>query len=255
MLQDSRHPYPECDDDDKNLLTLYIMMTYVYMGIQAIPYAHLNGLRDSGKSTIGDIFGFFCFNAIQNVQPTAAVVYRDARSNRPTFIIDEAENLGNHVPGSDGQVMYNVCLSSYANTDSAYVRRINPNTNKPEAFFAYGPKIFQSIKPMDPTLASRCVLFQCMGKPKGVSLKDLAGRIAHEAPELVLLRDQLYVWSMTHFRAFRERYESIALESLEEIQNNRFTQIWRPLYALALHIDDHTNIGAAEKVLTSAAIS
>lgn len=82
-------PYTELHD----IVSLWIMHTYIYCIFRYVPYIWLNAEAGSGKSNVIDVVMSFSFNGDTNVGGTPAIVYRTIDNNGSTLFLDEFENM------------------------------------------------------------------------------------------------------------------------------------------------------------------
>lgn len=224
---------------DKHILTLYVFLTYIYMGLPAVPYIHLFGPKNSGKSTTLTIISELAFNSTPSSTMSPAVMFRIAHSTRPTFLLDEAEKLRNPPAGSMDFELLSLCNGSYANSNQAQAIRCAPQDLQPEAFKTYGPKVLASIQSLKDTLSSRSIRIHCTSGSREHlrSLKDWSSDQVYLQGKFQNIRDQLRIWGITQFRSVRERYDAIDSERATFLLT-RDRQLWRPLMAIADLVDE-----------------
>lgn len=75
------------------VLVTYIMMTYIYIIFQVIPYLWINGERGTGKSTIMKLMNKLCFNALYGSNLNPANIFRQIDNDGSTIILDEFEKM------------------------------------------------------------------------------------------------------------------------------------------------------------------
>ena len=76
-----------------NVLATYVMMTYIYVLFQVIPYLWLNGEKGTGKSTIMKLMNKICFNALYGLNLNPANIFRQIDNDGSTIILDEFEKM------------------------------------------------------------------------------------------------------------------------------------------------------------------
>ena len=238
---------------DKHIMTLYIMLSYVFMGFPACPYLHFRGKKDSGKSTCMDLMSTHSFNAVPAYTVSEAVLFRIAHSTRGCFFIDEAEQLRNPASGSQAENLLRLALGSYANNEQARAIRCNKNSLSPESFFTYSPKVFGSINELKDTLRSRSITIECAS----ASSDDLKTLGDWDADKVYLndrsqeIRDQLRIWALTQFRTLRETYDNIDRDRATFLKA-RDRQIWKPLLAIADIVTEASDLDVSEMLLENA---
>ena len=75
------------------VLVTYIMMTYIYVIFQVIPYLWINGERGTGKSTIMKLMNKLCFNPLYGSNLNPANIFRQIENDGSTIILDEFEKM------------------------------------------------------------------------------------------------------------------------------------------------------------------
>lgn len=243
-------------DTDKHILVLYILLTYIFMGVEAVPYLHLHGKKNSGKSRIMEIMSALCFNAVAASTISPSALFRSAHSTRPTFIIDEAEQLRNPPAGTPAAELLTLCLGSYAKNDMAKSIRSQGAGNdwQPTGFYTYGPKILGSIASFKDTLSSRAITIKC-NTPSIDTLQSLADWEQDKSyllNDLQDIRDKLQVWSLTQFRQVRASYDTFSRQRADFLLS-RNRQIWLPLIAIAETISAKIGYDVVKIVLDNAA--
>lgn len=238
------------DPRDKYVLALYPFLTHIYMGLESVPYLHLNGPKSSGKSNLMQILGICCFNAAPSSTISPAVLYRIAEATRPTFIIDEAEKLKNPTAGTMAADLMDICLGSYANNEQARALRCGRDEFQPESFNTYSPKIFGCINELRDTLASRAIQVSCI-QPKPEHLRELgdwdSDRV-YLSEEFQEIRDRLRVWALTQFRSVRSHFNNVSRDRADFLLT-RDRQIWRPVIALADMITENWGVKVNQIIL------
>lgn len=226
------------DPYDAHIATAFIMMTYIYMAMHAIPYLQFKGEMNRGKSTATDLIGVLSFNTVASSTLSAASMFRVAHATRPTFIIEEAERLYNPFPGSSDAELLALCNGSYTRQMASNAMRCSKDTWQPEAFMTYGPKVFVSTKDLVPTLRSRSIMLP-MVPPEDLNvtadLRKLTADLAYLGPRFQDIRDRLRVWGLTHMRKVRSIYDDLCQQ--KSSIDGRDAQLWYPLMAIAASVD------------------
>lgn len=76
-----------------DVISLWIMHTYVYCLFRYVPYVWLNAEKGSGKTTVLEILMEYAFNGDTNLNSTSASVFRTIENNGSTLFLDEFENM------------------------------------------------------------------------------------------------------------------------------------------------------------------
>ena len=78
-------PYTELYD----IVSLWIMHTYIYCIFRYVPYIWFNAEAGSGKSNVMDLVMSFSFNGSTTIGSTSAILYRIIENNGSTLFLDE----------------------------------------------------------------------------------------------------------------------------------------------------------------------
>jgi len=215
------------------ILSLWIMGTYVFKIFDSYPYIWLNGPMSSGKSLLIDVLEPIVFNGHAVSGITAPALFKTVHYNNVTLIIDEAEKFGSKESNSDIK-----CLLNRGYRKNSKVTRCCGG-KKIETYNSYGPKLLACINQVDPVLASRCILIQSVKKSEAVNLKRLRpGTLGTLHEEL---RGDQYVFAMRNASKIHETYLKVDdLIDIPAFIANRDLDLFEPLLCIA-HIIDEEN--------------
>lgn len=243
------------DPADADVVTLYIMGTYIYRLFPAYGYLHLHGIRESGKSNVARIIAELGFNSMLASNITGPVMFRMLQATCGTVIIDEAEKLNNPKPDTPAADLMLMMNDGYKRGGRAYRADFNEATkqHEPVAFDIYSPKVFASIAELQYVLASRCIIIPCLRatseEMKKAGIKDIAQNEHRLAPLFAELRDRLHCWGLTAFPQVHDMYSNVLLEApgLDHLRG-REREIWLPLIAIAGVLDNEAGAGDPERM-------
>jgi hypothetical protein len=211
--------YLDLPESVYGLLAAWIVMTYFARLFSAVPFLHLSGPKETGKSKTLESLRFSCFNAWKGRDISAAALGDSVDGQRGVVLFDQAERLGEKVEGVTNLV--GLVADSYKKAGGN--RRIidmSKSGRKVLEFCTFGPKAFASTKQIDPDLRDRCIRIP-MTRTR-LPLPDLEGY----EPEWLDLRDALYRFSLLTFAEVEAAYKAIAGDG------SRVTELWRPLGAV-----------------------
>lgn len=211
-----------------NVIACYIMMTYIYVLFQVIPYLWLNGEKGTGKSTIMKIMSKLCFNAMfcSNVNP--ANIFRQIDNDGSTIILDEFEKMY----GEDKQEIIKI-LNQGFNIDGVVPRCVGQN-NKIKKFRSFSPKIMGGISNIDDVLFERVIKYTTV-KVKNAKItkyredKNMKRTIDN-------LVDDLYIWGYIYADRIKDIYDNAQVSF--EGYSLREDDLWNPLLCIAKVIDE-----------------
>lgn len=134
------------------LVCCYTLLTYVYPAWDSLPYVHLLGPHDSGKTTKLMVDRELVFRPFMVADPTKATLFRTLHDCGGTLLNDEAD------PKKWPKGLKEVLNIGYQR--GASVPRMKSDGNGGmtiEHFDVFGPKILAGTETLPPSLASRCV--------------------------------------------------------------------------------------------------
>lgn len=240
-------------DQDKTLMVLYAIFTYVFMGFDGVPYIHFRGEKGTGKSTSMDLMSYLCFNTMGCSSLSEPILFRMAHCTRPTLMVAESEKLDNPAPNSSYDAILSVCLEGYANSANAAVYRCNTvDITEADLFKTYGPRVFGSIKALKDTLTDRSITIHCRTtEPEYLQkLKAWAATKRYREKALEDIRSRCRVWALTQFRTLRDEFDKTVEDKTWVLElSGRAKEIYQPLLALAMVLDKEGKTGFYNQVL------
>ena len=227
-------------DDFYYVLVSYILMTYIYVLFQVIPYLWLNGERGTGKSTIMKLLNKLCFNPLYCSNITPANIFRQIDNDGSTIILDEFEKMY----GEDKQEIIKL-LNQGFNKDAVVSRCVGQN-NQVKKFRSFSPKIMGGISNIDDVLFERCIKYTTE-KVKGVKITKFR-ETKEQKEEIDNIVQDLYIFGYTYAEKIKKIYDN---EEIEYKGNNlREDDLWNPLLCIAKIIDDEdSSIQVTDKLL------
>lgn len=213
------------------VLVSYILMTYVYVLFQVIPYLWLNGERGTGKSTIMKLLNKLCFNPLYCSNITPANIFRQIDNDGSTIILDEFEKMY----GEDKQEIIKL-LNQGFNKDAVVSRCVGQN-NQVKKFRSFSPKIMGGISNIDDVLFERCIKYTTE-RVKGAKIIKFR-ETKEQKEEIDTIVQDLYIFGYNYAEKIKKIYDSEEIEY--EGNNLREDDLWNPLLCIAKIIDDEDN--------------
>jgi len=187
-LRDAYTAYVEFADElSYDLMALFNLYTYVFRLFQSTGYIHFHGTAASGKSRNLGLLNALAFNAVWASSMSAPSLYRKLAGSPGTTCIDESEGFD----GERGEELRRILNAGYK--DGAKVIRTEKGANDrftPVEYNVFGPKALASINPLEPVIASRCIVVNM--RP---AIRQLADFNSHDA-RWQDARDMLYLWAI-----------------------------------------------------------
>jgi DNA primase len=225
------------DESYATTVTCYIMLSYVYMLFETVPYMHIKGEAGSGKSLLVDVMQQLSFNADKLVGANAPHIYRLVHSKRGVLFMGEEEHLSD-TKNQRNVDMLGIIKDSYAKTGGMVPRfeEVKGANYKITRFNAYGQVVFSGTKPIEYILATRCINIRTSKVPveRAKDIKDYTSDRLLLKARFQELRNKLMVWSLTQFRLAHESYLQAKLVLRDKGVQNRDLDVWTPMLAMCL---------------------
>jgi hypothetical protein len=187
---------------------------------------------NSGKSTLLGVINFMVRRPLPTVGITAAALYRSITKWQPTIIVDEADTA--FVDNEDLRLVIN---SGW--TRGQGVVRCEPETNEPQQFSTFCPKIIGlKGKKLPDTTLTRAIIIEMKRKLPTETVSDFQ---YIDDDEFAELRCRLLRWANDNGASFAE-----AEPVMPDGFINRTAANWRLLLSIA------DNAGYGEKVRSAA---
>lgn len=213
------------------VLVSYIMMTYIYVLFQVIPYLWINGEKGTGKSTIMKLLNKLCFNPLfcSNINP--ANIFRQIDNDGSTIILDEFEKMY----GEEKQEIVKL-LNQGFNKDGVVPRCVGQN-NQIKKFRSFSPKIMGGITNIDDVLFERCIKYTTE-RIKNIKITKYRENKETEK-EIDYIVQDLYIFGLVYAEKIKKIYDNIDVEF--KGKTFREDDLWNPLLCIAKIIDQENN--------------
>lgn len=214
-----------------DILTFYVMATYMFKIFESFPYLHFEGTAESGKSQNLRILEVVGFNASLSASMTPADLFRSIGASPGLTLIDEYE-----VNPNDDKYRDLGELLRFGYKKGGTVKRQRPKpdgTYMRDSFPVYGPKAIASIKPLDPVTRSRVI--EITMEPTTRTIPEFH---ANKAPYRALIND-LHHFGLAHAPHVEQVYLRWTPERRQETApgiNNRAWEIAGPIVAMADYV-------------------
>lgn len=180
-----------------DIITSWVMATYVYQVFDSFAYLHFNGTAQSGKSQNLRLLTALGFNAQWTTNMTASNLYRGIQSNPGIICIDETESFRDE----KGQEVRTILRNGYKK--GMDVKRMHSNsdgTYTQHSFNTYGPKAIASINAMDDTTTQRAIVMAMRPAYRDIPYFD------QDDHDYAKLRDELYLFALDNAQQIREEW-------------------------------------------------
>jgi putative DNA primase/helicase len=162
---------------------IWVMFTWVHPQMDFSPSLYVTGpTMECGKTTLLNAIGKMVRRPAKTANVSAAAVYRLSELYHPSLLMDEAQDQLND------RDFWLVIKSGH--TPGEYAIRCNPNTNDPEAFDVFCPKLLAGIGRANAQIMSRSIIIE-MERKDGE--RDRSGK--ESDPAFVEIRRKLARWA------------------------------------------------------------
>jgi hypothetical protein len=212
-------------------LALWVMLTYVYVAWDAVPYLFVTGPAGSGKTRVFELLSRLCFRPLLSSNLSAPALFRTLHDRGGTLLLDEAERLGEG--GDDVAELRSILLAGYKRGGRASRLELSGDNNyQMREFQVFGPKAIACINALPPALASRCIPVPMFRSPAGSDKPRR--RLDVDPARWPRLRDALHA---TLLGPLGKSAIELAGEPGFCPLGGRQYELWQPLLALAAWVD------------------
>lgn len=223
------------DQATYDLVTVWMMGTYLFRVFRYYPYLHLNAEKGSGKTLLMELMSQISFNGVLMSQPAASTVAKLIEQSSATLFIDEAEGLS----GGNNQLKQ-ILKTGFARSGIYYIGE--------KMYRTFSPKCFAGINELDDVLADRAITIKMMRKSSNEHV-ELYRENSKMRSIQTRIRDNLYLFGLRHGPAIAGDYEETVSVDLEMTHlSNRAYDIWSPLYRI---VSAFIDANERERVITS----
>jgi len=170
-----------------DIVTSWVMASYVYMVFDNFAYLHFNGTAASGKSQNLRILQAIGFNGQWTTNMTAANLFRGVSNHPGVYCIDEAESFRDE----RGQELRTILRNGYKK--GMDVKRLHGRSDgsyEEHSFNTYGPKALASINALDDTTSQRAIVVAMRPAYRDIPYFN------QEHSDWASLRNDLYIWGL-----------------------------------------------------------
>jgi Protein of unknown function (DUF3631)/CHC2 zinc finger len=212
-----------CSHDDALAITLWVMFARVHDAVAThSPILNINSAEpESGKSTTLGLISFLVPRGVSSVEISEAALYRAIKLWRPSFVIDEFDNV---LANEDKSALRSVINSGHTRGQGV-VRCVEPDFT-PELFQTFCPKAIGMVgRKLPPTTLGRCIIVELRRRKSSEPIE----RFAHtDDPKLAELRSRLARWAADNEQALRD-----SKTPMPDTFDNRRADNWRVMLAIA----------------------
>lgn len=227
-----------------DIVSLWIMHTYIYCIFRYVPYIWLNAEAGSGKSNVIDVVMSFSFNGDTNIGGTPAIVYRTIDNNGSTLFLDEFEDM----TGEEKGLILAILKAGFKN--GATVKRCSSDNYKPESFSAFSPKMFAGITDIDSVLLSRCIKINMQRATDISKISEFFSNDIDFNQECAKIKNDLHIFGLKYIEEINNLYKDKELFVLEKEYTPREKDLWKPLITISKIVDKEENTTTENSIIS-----
>ncbi len=223
-------------------LAAWVMMTYVYPALPAVPYLYLSGPANSGKTRTMDVLSRLVFRPLMTGNATAATIFRSKHAYGGVMLLDEVERMGDS-RSPDVLEIRSILLTGYRRGGRASRMEPSGDTYRTASFDCYGPVVLGAIRGLPPALASRCITVRLLRASKG---DPQSNRSMDDSPvDATRVLDALHCWAIDY------GHQAISSPMPSTSLANRDAELWGPLMQIVAHTKDGWAIHQPSRTTTT----
>jgi len=229
-----------CDQRRYSLLGAWTIGTYLYPIFSHFGYLVLwSKFWRSGKTRTEEILSHLCFEAQGPLNSPTVATIRDTAAEGRTLILDTLERWKGKSAEAYSAAM-EILDAGFRNGGAVAKMVRHGDEWRKEVFTVYAPYILAAINraSFSDTALDRSFVIEMERKPRGVKKTAYSHPRCEQAATSV--RECLYLWALQNALKVANAYESPGLEEeLAKLElNDRATDIWRPLLAVAKVVNE-----------------
>jgi len=221
-----------------DILTAWVISSYVFKLFQAYPYLHFMGKRGTGKTTILEILSQLSFNGKHLTKATPSSLIHQVHYHSSTLCIDEFEDYSSKRKSEDDLSRF---LNGGYHYKGSYEKRgkdgnVMLNTYSPKAFGGTGDIFIDTLK-------SRSIQIKTLEKPKSIPKGQFIEFDNQIAEDIRLIQLSCFAFGLTNTSTLFDAVSSMPTDIRLPISNikldNRKLQLAKPLLTVAQLVDSH----------------
>jgi putative DNA primase/helicase len=199
---------------------LWVMLSWVHPQMEFSPILYVTGPTiECGKTTLLSVIGKMVRRPVKTSNVSAAAIFRLSELYHPTFLMDEAQDQLKNLD------FWLVIKSGH--TPGEYAIRCEPNTNNPEAFDVFCPKLLAGIGRANGQIMSRSIIID-MERKDGERDRS----VKETDPVFLDIRRKLARWSTDASDLGRFQFPRQSVVRLRHRDN------WESLYRVARGVSE-----------------
>ena len=204
-----------------DVIASYIIATYFFKLFASFGILLITGVRQCGKTKLGDFISLLSFNSIKSCSITASGLFRSIHETLGTIVIEENEDLGKNPQRVSDLI---TILNAGYKDGTPVVKSVETKRGfKAQQFICYSPKVISNIYGIGvETLLDRCII---LIMKRATDPKILNSEIMASEKKWQELRDELYLLLMNRWKDVEKEKDKIEINGL----NSRQLEIWKPI--------------------------
>jgi uncharacterized protein DUF3631/CHC2-type zinc finger protein len=213
-----------CSHDDALIIALWVMFSWVHdeVAIHSPILLITSAQPECGKTTTLNLVSFLAPRALASVEISRAALYRSIQLWRPSFIIDEFDNV---LSSKDGDAAELRSVINSGHTKGQGVVRCITDDHRPELFPTFAPKALGMVdRKLPPATLSRCIIVELRRRTKTEPVVRFKNQ---DDAGLADLRRRLCRWSADNGAVIKDE------PPMPPDFDNRRADNWRVLFGIS----------------------
>ena len=204
-------------------MAAWVVLTYCYDLFRVLPILGLNSpQKRCGKTTTMEVLTGLSYRSLPASNISPAAVFRSIEKFKPALFVDEADSFL-----KDNEELRGVLNSGHTKA-TAFVIRCDGENNDPKKFSTWGPKAIAAIGKLPGTIADRAVIIKLKRKSTNEKCEKIGANFDEQAP---IIRRKILRWVTDNVDHLKVARSTVSIPG-----NDRATDNWRPLMAIAMTI-------------------
>lgn len=217
--------YVVIDDDQANVLAVWILHTWAIDAAEFTPYLHITAAeKECGKSRLLETLEPVVCRPCMNAGITAAALLRMLHAEKPTLLLDEVDAVFG-INKEAAESIRGVLNAGYRR--GGILQKCNAKSHELQKFNVFGPKAFAGIGKVPDTVASRSIVIEMRRRRSNEQIESLRFRDVEVAKKPLV--SALGAWSQSGIIAELKE----ARPDLPSEFGDRQKDICEPLLAIA----------------------
>lgn len=206
-----------------DIISIYIIIQYVYLELDFIPIIHIVGEAGTGKSQLGKIMTKLSLNSSATISATKSSFFRRIDKKRGLYFMDEKEHLHEYE-----KELLNGC--TYEGSIHTVTEKVGENLIDTD-FNIYTPVVIACINDIYGATGTRAIRIETTKPPREHNKYEVI-KLTEEKEEWKRIRDKLMIYWLKHNNEIKDLMNTQDQE-MNKIVSNRGIDTWKSIINMA----------------------